>query len=268
MPLTPPFDVVSARAPSRRSRVRPRAALLALLGMLPAACAPPPRAPADAASDGAGGVASLDVLVRGGRLVDGSGGAVRVADVGIRGDRIVFVGDAAREGLQARRTIDAAGLVVAPGFIDPHAHSTEDLNAGGERAANVGYLMQGVTTVLTGNDGGGPVDVGATFARWTQHGIGTNAALFVGQGTVRRTVMGMSDAPATPEQVERMRALVRAAMGDGAVGMSSGLYYAPGSFASTEEVIGRRARRGRLGRRVRRATCATRARTRSACSAP
>jgi N-acyl-D-amino-acid deacylase len=230
MQSTPRSARATVRIPSRRSR--PRSALLlpllALVGTLAAACAPAARAPSDAA---------LDVLVRGGRLVDGTGAPARVADVGIRGDRIVFVGDAAREGLQARRTIDAGGLVVAPGFIDPHAHSTEDLDAGGERAANVGYLMQGVTTVLTGNDGGGPVDVGVTLARWTQQGIGTNAALFIGQGTVRRTVMGMSDAPATPEQVERMRGLVRTAMGDGAVGMSTGLYYAPGSFASTDEVI-------------------------------
>jgi N-acyl-D-aspartate/D-glutamate deacylase len=203
-------------------------AALALLLALPAARA---QQPAVRSGD------SVDVLIRGGRLVDGTGSAPRVADVAVRGDRIVFVGDAARGGLRPRRVIDARGLVVAPGFIDPHAHSAEDLSAGGERAANVGFLMQGVTTVITGNDGHGAVDVGGALARWTQQGIGTNAAVYIGQGALRRSVMGMSDAAPTSEQLARMQALVRTAMGDGALGLSSGLYYAPGSFASTEEVI-------------------------------
>ena len=92
------------------------------------------------------------LLLRRGKLVDGSGRRPRVADVGISGDRIVFVGDAARAGVRAARTIEARGLVVAPGFIDPHTHTLEDLSDDA-RKSNENYLMQGVTTVVTGNDG-------------------------------------------------------------------------------------------------------------------
>jgi N-acyl-D-aspartate/D-glutamate deacylase len=181
-------------------------------------------------------VSKVDLLLGGGQVVDGSGADARVADVGISGDRIVFIGDAKAAGITATRTIDMTGLVVAPGFIDPHTHTAEDLSNPARKSVE-GYLFQGVTTVVTGNDGGGPFPIGETLAKWQQQGIGVNAALFVGQGTVRRLVMGMSDAAPTPEQLERMRSLVAQGMDEGAIGMSTGLYYAPGSFAKTEEVI-------------------------------
>src|SRR5215472_14693607 len=176
----------------------------------------------------------LDILIRGGTLIDGSGSPQVHADIGIRGDRIVFVGSGA--GRSARRVIDATGLVVTPGFIDPHTHTAGDLSDP-KRSRNDPYLMQGVTTVVTGNDGDSPTSIADTFTRWSRQGIGTNAALFIGQGTVRREVMGMSDAKPTPEQLDRMKKLVAAAMQEGAIGMSTGLYYAPGSYSSTEEVI-------------------------------
>ena len=179
---------------------------------------------------------SVDLLIRNGRVLDGSGSAARITDIAVSGDRIVYIGDARARGLVGRRTIDATGLIVAPGFIDPHTHTAEDFSDSSGRA-NVGYLMQGVTTVLTGNDGGGPVDVARTLAAWDSLGIGTNAALFVGHGSVRRAVVGSGDVAPTPEQLARMRELVGAAMRGGAMGLSSGLYYAPGSFATTEEVI-------------------------------
>ncbi|MFN8582535.1 MAG: amidohydrolase family protein [Gemmatimonadaceae bacterium] len=180
-----------------------------------------------------------DVLILGGRVVDGTGTPERIADVLVSGDRIAFMGDAKRAGVTAKRTLNASGLVVVPGFIDPHTHTFEDLSSGDiTKRRNLPYLAQGVTTVLTGNDGGGPVDVAASLARWTREGIGTNAALFVGFGSVRSAVLGASGAPATPAQVERMRGMVRSGMESGAVGMSAGLYYAPQSYASTEEVIG------------------------------
>ena len=178
----------------------------------------------------------LDVLILHGRVVDGTGAAERRADVGVRGDRIVFVGDAARRGMTARRTIDATGLVVAPGFIDPHTHTLDDLSSA-ERHGNVPYLMQGVTTVITNNDGGGTVDIAGTLARWTRRGIGTNGALYMPQGAVRRAVMGMSDAAPSAAQLDSMRAIVTRGMAAGALGLSTGLYYAPGSYASTDEVI-------------------------------
>jgi N-acyl-D-amino-acid deacylase len=176
----------------------------------------------------------LDLIVRGGSVLDGSGAAAVKADVGVKGDRIVFVGSS--KGRKAKRVIDATGLVVTPGFIDPHTHTAGDLSDVAH-SRNDAYLMQGVATVVTGNDGDGPADIAATLARWTKQGIGTNAALFIGQGTVRREVMAMSDAKPTPEQMEKMKSLVETAMNGGAIGISTGLYYAPGSYSSTEEVI-------------------------------
>ena len=176
----------------------------------------------------------LDLLIRGGTVVDGSGAPARKADIGIAGDRIVFVGASA--GGHAKREIDATGLVVTPGFIDPHTHTASDLSDQ-KRSRNDAYLMQGVTTVATGNDGESPREIGATLARWQSQGIGTNAALFIGQGTVRNQVMGMSDAKPTAEQLTQMKSLVETAMLQGAIGISTGLYYAPGSYSSTEEVI-------------------------------
>jgi N-acyl-D-amino-acid deacylase len=179
---------------------------------------------------------NVDLLIQGGRIVDGTGSAPRTADVGITADRITFVGDAQARNITATRTLDATGLVVTPGFIDPHTHTSGDLGDSTGRG-NAGYLMQGVTTVLTGNDGGGPVDVRRTLELWDRGGIGTNGALFVGHGSVRRSVLGASDAAPTPAQLDQMRNLVAEAMRGGAMGLSSGLYYAPGSFATTEEVI-------------------------------
>ena len=179
---------------------------------------------------------SVDLLIRGGTVMDGSGAEPVVADIGIRGDRIEFIGDARAAGVIASRTLEAAGLIVAPGFIDPHTHALDDLSSP-ERKANLAFLMQGVTTVVTGNDGGGPVTIARTFETWEKQGIGTNAALLVGEGTVRRQVMNMSDAAPTRDQMSRMRGLVGEAMDGGAVGMSTGLYYAPGSYAKTEEII-------------------------------
>jgi N-acyl-D-amino-acid deacylase len=176
----------------------------------------------------------LDLIIRGGSLVDGSGSVAVKADIGIAGDRIVFVGSS--KGRKAKREIDADGLVVAPGFIDPHTHTAADLSDP-KRSRNDAYLMQGVTTVVTGNDGDSPTETGATLAKWSQQGIGTNAALFIGQGTVRREVMNMSDAKPTLEQMNLMKGLVDKAMKEGAIGISTGLYYAPGSYSSTEEVI-------------------------------
>src|SRR4051812_15988680 len=180
----------------------------------------------------------VDLLLRGGTVLDGTGAPARVADIAVRGDRIVFLGDAGTASLTPKRTIDLRGLVVAPGFIDPHTHTQGDLGSADARVrANLPYLMQGVTTVVTNNDGGGDPNIGKAFGEWTKNGIGTNATLFVPQGSVRRAVLGMSDAAPTPAQLDSMRALVRRGMEDGAIGMSTGLYYAPGSYATTEEVI-------------------------------
>jgi N-acyl-D-amino-acid deacylase len=177
---------------------------------------------------------NLDVILRNGTVIDGSGSPAVHTDVGVAGDRIVFVGSGT--GKKAKRVIDATGLVITPGFIDPHTHTAGDLSDL-KHKENAAYLMQGVTTVATGNDGESPAHIGETLAKWSRQGIGTNAVLFIGQGTVRREVMEMSDAKPTPEQIAKMKVLVDTAMNEGAIGLSTGLYYAPGSYSTTEEVI-------------------------------
>lgn len=178
----------------------------------------------------------LDYLLVGGRIVDGTGSAPRRADVGIRGDRIAFIGNASRAHVYAKQTFSAKGLIVCPGFIDPHTHADGYLNDP-VRRNNLNYIMQGVTTVVVGNDGGGPIDVAAALKKYQQQGIGTNVAILTGFGTIRRAVMGMADADPTPAQLDQERAYVRKAMEGGAFALSTGLFYAPQSFSKTPEVI-------------------------------
>lgn len=178
----------------------------------------------------------FDLLIVHGKLIDGSGRKARRADIGIRGDRIVFIGDAEKINATAGRTIDAHGLIVAPGFIDPHTHTLADLSDP-KRKHNEAYLMQGVTTVITGNDGGSVLNIAETLSKWDQQGIGTNAILLAGHGTIRGRVLGPTDAQPNASQLEEMKQLVARGMDEGAFGLSTGLYYAPGSYAKTEEVI-------------------------------
>ena len=176
----------------------------------------------------------FDILIENGRVVDGTGNPWFYADVGITDDLIVAVGDLADK--NARKTIDADGLIVSPGFIDVHAHSEGGFGEP-DSNANLNYLVQGVTTVVTGNDGGGTFKVSETKEKWEALGIGTNAVHLVGFGAVREEVMGVESREPRPEELEKMRSLVRQAMEEGAWGMSSGLEYVPGRYASTEEII-------------------------------
>ena len=178
----------------------------------------------------------FDLLLIGGKCFDGSGEPAEIRDIGIKADKIVFIGDAAAAHKTAGRVINAAGLVVSPGFIDPHTHALDDLS-NPDRNKNLNYLTQGVTTVFVGNDGGGPFQIKPLFATWQKQGIGTNAALLVGHGTVRKEVMGMENREPSAEELEMMKKVVRMAMEDGAFGLSTGLYYAPGSFSNTNEVV-------------------------------
>ncbi len=178
----------------------------------------------------------VDILIQGGTLIDGSGTPPRTADIAIQADRIVFVGDSSKANLKPARTINAKGLTVSPGFIDPHAHVFEDLSDT-RRKTNENYLRQGVTTVVAGNDGAGPFNVKTAIDKWRNSGIGTNAILLVGYGSVRREVLGMSAKAPTSEQLDAMRGLVKKAMDEGAFGLSTGLFYTPQNFGTTEEVI-------------------------------
>lgn len=179
----------------------------------------------------------LDVLFTHARLLDGSGNPWRLADVGVAGDRIAFVGDAARAQVSATQTMDLKGVAyLSPGFIDLHTHTAAGLSRPDMRE-NLNYLMQGVTTVATGNDGESPWPIGARLQAWQRQGIGTNAALYVGFGTVRARAMGLGDRAPTPAELQREQAMVRQGMCDGAIGLSTGLFYTPQSFSKTDEVV-------------------------------
>jgi N-acyl-D-amino-acid deacylase len=178
--------------------------------------------------------ASFDVLIRNGRVMDGTGNPWVGADIGIRGDRIAAVGRLT--GAAATTTIDAAGRLVTPGFIDVHTHAGESLTREALRQAQP-ILAQGVTTLVLNPDGGGPVDLAAQRAALEQGGVGPNVALLIGHASVRRAVIGGAAREPAAGELDRMRALVRQAMEQGAFGLSSGLFYTPGSFAKTEEVI-------------------------------
>jgi len=137
---------------------------------------------------------------------------------------------------KAHKTIDASGKIVSPGFIDPHTHTLAELLSQ-DKNNNLNYLSQGVTTVVNGNDGDGPVNIKLMSERLTKNGIGTNVALLVGHGSVRKQVMGKVQRYANEDELKQMQQLVTKAMQDGALGISSGLYYVPGSYANTEEVV-------------------------------
>ena len=178
-----------------------------------------------------------DVLFVRARLLDGAGNPWRYADVAVKGDRIVFVGDAARANLHAAQTLDLEGkLYLAPGFIDLHTHCAAGLSSP-QLHENLNYLMQGVTTVMTGNDGNSPWPIAATLEQWQAHGIGTNAMLFVGFGTVREQVLNRDNRAPNADELRREEDLIRQGMREGAFGMSTGLFYVPQSFSRTDEVI-------------------------------
>ena len=182
----------------------------------------------------AGNREPADLLLTGGSLLDGTGADAVSADIAVTGDRIVFVGDAAEAGAAALDTVDVSGFVVTPGFIDMHSHAELGSDHGRDARA---FLFQGITSVALGVDGGGSPEVAAQLAAWEEDGIGVNAFLFVGHNSVRRRVMGMEDRAPTSAELEAMRALVRQGMDEGAYGLSSGLFYLPGNYAETEEVI-------------------------------
>ena len=178
----------------------------------------------------------FDVLILGGRLIDGTGNPWRRADVGVRGDRIAAIGSLASH--TAATVIEAKDRVVAPGFIDVHSHALSTITNPRLRDARA-LVAQGVTTLVGNPDGGGPIDLKQQAAELeADGGIGVNAALLIGHASVRTAAMPppANRAPTTAE-LDRMRALVRQAVADGAYGLSSGLFYIPGRYARTEEVI-------------------------------
>jgi len=176
-----------------------------------------------------------DILIKGAKIIDGTGNPWFYGDIGIKGDMIGAIGDLSKE--TAAKTIDAKDLVVAPGFIDMHNHSDYSLGASSSNV-NLNYLTQGVTTVVTGNCGGCvSLKVIDTKAKWEKQGIGTNVVYLVGLGSVRRAVMGVEPRKATDEEIEKMKDVLRQSMREGAWGVSTGLEYIPGLYSTTEAVI-------------------------------
>ena len=176
--------------------------------------------------------ADFDLLIRDASVLDGSGKPAVRASLGVRGDRIVAIGWL--EGKTATRVVDAAGRVLAPGFIDIHTHAEGGIEAT-PRADN--FLLDGVTTIITGNCGGSAADVAAWFALLERTGLGINVGTLYGHNTCRTSVMGSSSKPATPDQMAKMSSLVDKAMRDGAFGFSTGLEYLPGMFVEPAEIV-------------------------------
>jgi N-acyl-D-amino-acid deacylase len=178
------------------------------------------------------GAPAYDLLITGGRVLDGSGGPGLVADVAIRDGRIAAIGPLGPA--RAARVLDAAGKVVAPGFIDVHGHVERGLE---ERPGAPNFLMMGVTSVVTGNCGFSAVPLRPWFDRVAAAGLGVNVASLAGHNAVRRVGMGGEfDRPPTGEELDRMRALVAQSMRDGAIGFSTGLEYVPGTYARADEI--------------------------------
>jgi N-acyl-D-amino-acid deacylase len=174
---------------------------------------------------------AFDLVVKNGTVIDGSGLPRYRADVAVKDGRIVHVGSVARG--QAADTIDARGLVVAPGFIDVHTHA-DDL-ASHPAASN--FVRMGVTTVVAGNCGGSALDIAEALAKIRDTRVAINYATLIGHNTVRRAVMGTADRLPTPGEMARMKSYVWKAMADGAVGFSTGLQYVPGTYAKAPEII-------------------------------
>lgn len=227
-----------------------------LLALLVAACATAPTPVATPTDE------TYDLVIAGGRVVDGTGNAWFHGDVAIRGDRIVRV---ARRGQlnrpRARRVIDATGMVVAPGFVDIQSHSRDAFLSGDARV--VSKVTQGITTEIMGEGwtdapsnhltmraegsadpgaGGAPRFRGPTaFGDWLEamrvRGVSANIGSFVGATTVRMYAKGAAPGPASPAELDSMRAVMRDAMRQGAFGLASALIYPPGTFASTDELV-------------------------------
>jgi N-acyl-D-amino-acid deacylase len=225
--------------------MRMRAWIAAALAVLVAGCAVSPQAPA---------TRGYDLVIRGGTVYDGSGGEPSQADVGIRGDRVVAIGDLS--GARAKRSIDAKGMAVAPGFVNVLSWAPDSLIADGR---GVSDIVQGVTLEIFGEGWSyGPLSeamkeeareqqadirydidwttLGEFMRSLEKHGIAPNVASFVGASTLRQYVIGNANRPATPDELERMQALAREAMEEGALGVGSALIYFPGNFADTAEL--------------------------------
>lgn len=175
---------------------------------------------------------TFDVVITGGRVIDGAGDPWYYGDVGIKGDTIVALGNLTHA--TAARRLNAKGLVVTPGFIDIHTHARRGIFLD---PAATNYIRQGVTSIFEGPDGSSPIPIAPFLQKVGALKLAPNFGTFAGQGSIREAVMGLVNRPATPEEIAKMKAITRQAMLDGAFGVTTGLFYVPGNFTPTEEVI-------------------------------
>ena len=175
---------------------------------------------------------SYDLVITNARIVDGSGNPWFRADVAIKDGRIARVGRVAPS--EASQSIDAKGQILAPGFIDVHTHVESIYNL----PAAENFVRMGVTSLVTGNCGTSSTNVGEFLGRIRQTPLSVNLGTLVGHGSVRRAAVGLDDRAPTPEETAKMEAIVDQAMKDGAVGLSTGLIYVPGTYAKTDEIVG------------------------------
>ena len=173
-----------------------------------------------------------DYIIRNGKLIDGSGNNWQYKDVAIQNNKIVAIGNL--KNWKANKEIDAKGLVIAPGFIDVHAH-IEGSESRNPLATN--FIYDGVTTVITGNCGGSAENLKNYFNTIDSIGTSINVASLIGHNTIRKQAMGTANRNATATEMQTMEKLAEEAMKDGAVGMSTGLIYIPGTYAPTEEIV-------------------------------
>jgi len=179
---------------------------------------------------------AYDLLINGGRVLDGTGNPWFLADIAVKDGKIAAIGNLS--GASARRTINAQGRYVVPGFIDMHSHSDSGL-ASTRTNTNPNVITQGATTVVVNQDGRSPMwPISRQKSTYEKQGIGTNAILMVGHGTVRGMVMKDDfRRPATQSEIEEMKRLVKQGMEEGAYGLSAGLEYVPGRWSTTRELI-------------------------------
>lgn len=178
-----------------------------------------------------------DSLIENGQVFIGDNAPAQNLSIAIKGDEIIFIGQGTRH-IRAKQTIDAKGRYVTPGFIDPHTHSFAELTSNrSEIRENRNYQFQGVTTVINGNDGYGDPNIESQMNALIRTGIGTNTALFIGHGALRKSVMGGDKRVPTQDELSMMKAKITEGMNAGALGLSTGLFYAPGSFSKTKEII-------------------------------
>jgi N-acyl-D-aspartate/D-glutamate deacylase len=180
-----------------------------------------------------GAADEADVVIRGATIVDGTGKDGVAGDIALKGDTILAVGE--WKGA-AKATIDGKGLVAAPGFIDLHNHSDTSILVEATRD-NYNFTSQGCTTIVTGNCGGGVVDVAAYFKQLDENGAGSNVIHLMPHGAIRSKVFGSQRRPPTDDELEKMKSLVERGMKAGAWGMSTGLIYVPGNYAKTDEIV-------------------------------